>query len=892
MAVNKDKPSAAGRFGSDMRKSRRKAGLNVAVSVAAAAALLIVVNIIGHVVSSERGWRWNMESQGRYGLSESAKRILAQVSDPVRITTLYTSNDPGKKASEYLPPLRDLLEEMRQYRGNITVANVTSDRAKAELVDRLRKQLDEPARDHRLVIGDFAELAKAQQPLYAAEIQKWQQFPLNSWLGRLGLPATFQTLLTETADDLKSSSAKVQAEMAGGLPDYAALVSDIGAAIRRNEDTRLERIRKDLADLAKLPEKALQLRPGLLKDIQSGQDDLKTAVAALAIAGEPADALAKFTQAAKAFNKDAETAARGLEQLGQFPAVAASRSWRSSTGALPDSFRNLGSVAANLGEQAEGVRTQAKTEVQRDAIDNLRKAMPILTQEAARLQASVTTLLDGLDKLDDQSKAALREGLTDDFLAAEIQPLRLLQDRIDKLPTLQNNSELVNNIKQDNVVLVETHDQIGLIPFDDIWPVSTRRGMTPEDSASPPRAFYGDMAISAKLLRMSAENFGEVMFVYYERIPPRQMWQQTPPVLGAIASMDLTVLRERLAKANLEVTDWNLAKQKEMPAAGPAKADSASGPASQAASRPARPRVLIVLPPPELNPLAPAPPGGTFGPAEIQAVTQAISAGTPAVFLAGYFGAEMPGMPTPGYGWNAYLSHDWALTAQTTYRVIAAARNPQEPDKFMLPLVRWDFMPLSTFTDIPLARPLQARRFYWLRCCPVASVKAATDAQAVGVLEVPKGQDAMWASADPDKLIQQMLAGRSNAVRIDKSRDLLPPFWIAALAQRNIGGKEVKVAVLGNGMSFIDAYLTAPIPQLRGDTLTNEPPPTGNVDLVINTLYDMMGKTQYIGSGPAVIEPIGILSEGMMARIQWVFGLGWPLMVLLVGGMVMAWRKR
>jgi hypothetical protein len=351
----------------------------------------------------------------------------------------------------------------------------------------------------------------------------------------------------------------------------------------------------------------------------------------------------------------------------------------------------------------------------------------------------------------------------------------------------------------------------------------------------------------------------------------------------------------------VEVTDWNLATQKEMPVSQPANtpprggktgAGPASDSSSQAASQPARPRVLLVLPPPEPSMVNPAGPGGTFGPAEAQAVAKAIAAGTPAIFLAGYFGAEMPGMAAVGYGWNSYLEREWGLKAETAYRVIQAVRNPQEPDKFMLPLVRWDFMPLSTFTDVGLAKPLQARRFYWLRCCPVVKARAAADAQAVGVLEVPKGLDGMWASADPDKLIQRMLTGRSNDVRIDKSRDLLGPFWIAALAQRSIGGKDVKVAVLGNGLSFIDAYLTMPIPQLHGDTLTNEPPPTGNVDLMVNAVYDMIGKAQYIGSGPAVIEPIGIISEGRMARIQWVFGLGWPLMVLLVGGMVMAWRKR
>ena len=81
MAVTGSPPSA--RPQRDMIASRRAAGINVVVSLAVATALLIVVNVIGHLVSADHNLRWNVETLGRYGLSGTAKRVLDQVTPDV-----------------------------------------------------------------------------------------------------------------------------------------------------------------------------------------------------------------------------------------------------------------------------------------------------------------------------------------------------------------------------------------------------------------------------------------------------------------------------------------------------------------------------------------------------------------------------------------------------------------------------------------------------------------------------------------------------------------------------------------------------------------------------------------------------------------------------------------
>ena len=93
--------------------------------------------------------------------------------------------------------------------------------------------------------------------------------------------------------------------------------------------------------------------------------------------------------------------------------------------------------------------------------------------------------------------------------------------------------------------------------------------------------------------------------------------------------------------------------------------------------------------------------------------------------------------------------------------------------------------------------------------------------------------------------------------------------------------------------SGIDPFLNTRIPQLKSDeTIGYEPPPIADVDLLINSVYHLVGRDEYIGAGPTIVEPIGQIASGTMLGVKMLFGLAWPMLMFAVGIVVMIVRKR
>ena len=161
------------------------------------------------------------------------------------------------------------------------------------------------------------------------------------------------------------------------------------------------------------------------------------------------------------------------------------------------------------------------------------------------------------------------------------------------------------------------------------------------------------------------------------------------------------------------------------------------------------------------------------------------------------------------------------------------------------------------------------------------------------ILVAPVSPPGTWASADPDMLAEKITEGGRRIKPDPEAGDLLGPFAVAAYARKKVQDKTAQVVVLGVGISYIDFYLNNPVSRLGGDVLAEpEPPPTGDVDLVINSVYYLIGRNEFIGAGPANIQPIQLISPPAMTAIKICFGLLWPLVVLGAGGVVMIMRRR
>ncbi|HUU58225.1 MAG TPA: hypothetical protein VMZ50_01670, partial [Phycisphaerae bacterium] len=543
-------------------------------------------------------------------------------------------------------------------------------------------------------------------------------------------------------------------------------------------------------------------------------------------------------------------------------------------------------IVAMMKRTAESHLRAANTEFQIKTVKSFRKDVGELNALVRSSAAAARASLDRLAKIDKLSETILKPAKF--FEHPRQQVAELLKDA-EALPPLQS-SGFVADIQQPNIVIVQVGDQEPqVLTFDEVWPMKDRPFGPPPDPDEPePRSFNGDSAISSKILSMTQKPFATVLLTYVA--PP-----QLPPWMGqrrapGFMPSDLMGLRRRLEQANLEVREWDLSQ--EFPA------DDPNDPNAQAAE--GRPKVLLILPPPldlKMPAMggAPPPPGG-FKPEHLGKIRKAIDLGTAAVFLAQWL--YIPQTPWD-YPLNEYLRQDWGIEARTDYLVIPASRAEAEPGKFNLDILRLSYFPLNTFSKHPIGRPLQGQRTLWRALCPIdPNVSDQPGVTTVPLLSVPPDWDDTWATRDPEKVYFDYYSGEGSYVAPDpKAGDLGigSPICLAVAATRK-GDKDKgvppgRIVVLGLAAGVMDPYLTERVPV--GDRLMKtQDPPRSNADLVINSVYWLSGRSDYIAAGPVHIKPVENVSKGTL-RVLWLLCvLVLPLAALGIGGTVLLMRRR
>ena len=900
MAVNgKNKPKgdAAGR---DIRTFRRGALVNVVVSVIAATALVIVANVLIHMLSKRADVRWAMESQRKYRLSDSAKRILEQLDKPIRLTSIYAgkaNNSDDELEQEYAGRVRDLLEEMRQSKSDVTVVIATTDSQAEQVYARLRDRLDQEAAAHRQVIADFQLLVSKQAAQYEQMSTKWKRYPEDGWLFQFGIPTSIERMARNQKRLLRETSAEFRQQMEGAsLPDYPAMAEKLREVLTFAEAS-LESIRQELSDLTKLSEAAKSENGELLtKDAVACAKQLTAAVKAIGAEGSalprnPGKALTKFAEALDKASLAARAATIRLNGLWTISRrIETVDGWRVWPGSAYDLYAVLRIRVQQLAEQAKGVGATYTPEKQREFIASLRKGLPRLqlTEQGNAGADAVSKLLAGLTTMDEAATKILADAGKDDYLADLIEPISKLLGRADPgvLKDPSGQQELVQQSREDRIVIIEVGDKTEIASFDDIWPVTPSRFGDLSDDIK--RTFDGDRAISSRILSLAAEPFAEVVLTYYENMPEGQMRRYRQPVVGPIPSFLLDAARERLERANLRVIDWNLAQS----IAIPEKTDEL-------------PRVLLILPPPEPE-SGPSPmgiPAPAWTPAHEKVLTSLIESGTPAIFLGCRPSPRGLGLKVAPHGMAGYLRESWGLEIATPWFIIRTERHPDHPGKFKFPHeMSLSSTPLSGFTDHPVGKPLGALPFHWLLACPIRRIADSNSGAVIeDILAVAKNAEGIWAETDIRKLILDAQQGRPITPNMkpekaddDKDRpdDIVPPFALVVQATKQIGDKQARIIAMGVGLSFITEYVREPVLSRRRDgSLAEGPPPAGNLDLLVNSVYHLADKGEYIGAGPASVRPIRI-GRSAATVVKIIFGLAWPLVVLLIGGGVMLIRRR
>ncbi len=883
---------------------RLRYGAYVAVSVAVAVALVVLVNMIAQKDYVRR----NVEMLGRYGLSDRTRRVLAGIDAPVRLTCVYTATDEltdsryRPRTMEYLNELR---EQMRRSNRDAEVVNASTDAEKARVVRRLREQVGARSAEHVALLEGFLDRSDALADALEAARARRQAAGASDFLAQWGVSAELDATLADRLETLRDTAQDVREELRGqGLPDYAGLAETVTEYLETTRD-ELTRARTRLDQIAAVPEAIRTHRDQADKALSGAAQSIATLTAAV---GKPDGELPEDASGAlKAFVKAADAAAKrfretadtldGVAGEDRADLLESSNAWLMRVdqgmfvGVVPltELYRSL---AAQIGEYRDAAqRTLEVTtpEHQRNVLAQLRQATQQLVTMSERINRRVSDALATLSTPDAAARRLL-EGAGELFTGVIAPADGLLADA-EKLPELTT-GDFAAKLTGDNVVIVEVlgaeEHKAEVVPFEDVWPLKMP-GLTQMDpEAVERRVFAGDSAIGSELLAMTQPPSAEVVVTYFEPEVPPQMRQMTPPALIPVDQVQ--TLRERLEEANFTVSEWNLADEE---AEAPAGED----------------QVLLILPPP---PAMPTPPYGnqpqtpSFGPEHAEQIYARIDAGAGAIFLVSYMPPQRTSFfapPAPAtYAFGDYLRETWGVDPQIGYRVIPALVDDTQPNRYRIDPIRFSYYALSAFTDHPIGEPLQGQRMIWTDLCPIERYAGADgelpagidDDSVAALLRVPEWAEAVWATSDLERLISQVYGEREGFVSPGPA-DLLPPFNVAVTSVRRETDDVPagRIVVLGTGLSLRDDYLTRPVPRLgEKGSLSMTDAPEADADVVVNSVYWLVGLEEQIAAGPVRVTPVAMIDPGAMHLLWALCVVALPLAIMGVGGLVVLLRRR
>ena len=884
--------------------SRQRYASMVIVSVSFAVAAMIAVNMLAGKKPVHSTW----ETLGHYGMSERTKKILKDVTTPVRLTCVYTSDEPGKKAEDYRPRVMELLEDMKLYSDKVTVDNVTTDAGKVELLGRLRDQLGTQADTHKEFVEGFDKEAQSLQAALESQAKWWKAHSGQSYLNQWGLAVEISSALDGAIKKLKDTRQKVSAAMAGaGLPDYANLVTQIKESEQAAKNV-LEQSGKLVESVGKIAEAATnpETKKSVLSEVQAFRDAMAATVAAVASGGDdpndPAAVLNRYVFAANAAAKQANDLAAAMDNIaGPDLAELLQQNSHLSLPMGPVSIplstylqQVLGTQLKKLADQTAAIAKNTKADYQKKFIAQARQDGKTLTTSAEQVAKLLEKAVLQLGQVDEQSAQAFKAAKDGKLFTDILTRIDATLAEAGKLPELKDTS-ISTDIAGDNIVIIEARGKAEVISFDEIWPLKVpSMGMAPPEPDSKKRQFFGDATISSRVLKMTSDPFAVVLFAYFGAGPdtPPQMARMMPqPDLPVMA---FNTLRKRLEAANFAVEDWNLSQP--MPDPNDHKGLQ---------------KVLIVLPPAPTMPQNPMQrmPMPQFGPEQEKRITDAIADGTPAVFLTTFSPPRQVAMfmppASPPYAWGRYLRETWGLEVQTDYLVVPAVADGQTPGRYKVDAIRFNYLPLSSFSDQPVGKPLQGQRVMWTNLCPITRKRNARGESAdppagvnlQPVLTFPASDEATWATQRIQELVTQFRTTEGSYISPNyEAGDQRVPFALAVAATRagnedkNI--KPSRILVMSVGASLTDGYLDREVQvhDAKG-TISLADPPRANADLAINSVYWLIGRQGLIASGPvqATMREIPPTLKNVLIVIYCVL---LPLLVLAVGGLVLYQRKR
>ena len=887
-------------------RSRLRYASYVAVSIAAALGLTIVANLFSQ--DDENYFRRGIETFGRFSLSERTKRILEPVDQPVRLTCVYTSASSKDRTLERRARVIELLREMRERNRNIEVVNVTTDSGKAELVERLRKQLGVKADDHQRFLEDFGKSGGQITVYLNREHQHWKAAAGRSYLDMWGSTAEISHLLKTDAQKIEKLTAKVNGQLEGaGLVDYATLIEEIKEVLTKTEN-RLKEIVKQLKIIGKMPPEIRANRDSALESTDESIEAVDELTEMIGKVGadaptDPAETLKKFvesaTLAARAVNKTARTLTNVAGDSGAHY-VRNSQVWlvQGETGTqailpdgriislgrstLSDLYVRTGVAITDMKDTARRILKAAKREYQIEVILKFRKSLAKLADSVNQAQGSAKVAFERLGEVDEPTQEIFDQAQADQLFAAARGPISSHLKAIDELPELAEDT-LSIDITGKNILVVESAADAEVIDYESVWPLKVPLAGSPQSDKATKRVFAGDSVIASKILSMTDDPFATILITHYEQELPPNISRLLPA--PEMSPRSLTTLRQRLEEANFEVKEWNLTDER------PEATEN-------------RPQVLLVLPPRHLPPMQMpgAPKIENFSEEHMDKISAAIDGGATGIFVTQFLFprqlARYTPPASPPYPMSNYLKNDWGIDVRTDYLVMSAVPDESEPGKFRIDPSRFAYLPLNTFSaDHPIAEPISGQRTFWRTLAPIQRTDSVPEGVTVEtLLEVPESWTTTWATGNILELVRRFQRDESGYVSPDyEAGDIPAPFDVAVAATRDRSEKKssARIVVLTLGSGFMDGYLDQRIGILdAGRTISLTDPPRANAEVIVNSVYWCIGQRQYIARGPARVQPVAMIPATTMTILWTLCVIGLPLVIVSLGGVVMLLRHR
>src|SRR5688500_11324505 len=210
-----------------------KYGANVVI------ASVVVILLAGVIVylAQRTGRRIDTTASGAYSLKPQTKNILKDIKGKVRIVSLYREEARDAKGrmmrSEYVDPVRDLLDEYRRSSNKIEVESIdpVKNNSKVEtLINDVASKYGGEVQKYKTVIDAYPKTYNELNAIAAAETAKVQKLPVDQ-LPRDGEAQVAAAALTQTRAwprALDSSTTEVQDLMSDKPANYKAAVTEIG----------------------------------------------------------------------------------------------------------------------------------------------------------------------------------------------------------------------------------------------------------------------------------------------------------------------------------------------------------------------------------------------------------------------------------------------------------------------------------------------------------------------------------------------------------------------------------------------------------------------------------------------------------------------------------------